>query len=500
MSTVAAIRREEKTPVWGLAIASFLPTKLHPMAHSWMRHLPLGLILLAQVALSLRLSNSAFEDEALYIAAGHDYLRQIFSGTPVTVPYGGSFSGLPMFYPVLAAALDTVGGLGLVRIFSLVCMVVTTLAIRATAQHLWGKLRGNLTAAAFIATGPVLFLGSLATFDALCLALLSTAVWIGTTRCTYRSAVLMGVLLAAAAAAKYTGFVFIPVVLAITLVGSRRKPIRPFLAGAVAAFILAVGYFLVGPEISDGIAFTTSQRSALMPASLSDLVAYLVHDIGLLLVLALAGAALLARSFRSTLLTLALLSGGALLPLAQMRLGEYTSFEKHLGYSALFLAPLAGRALGSLVHRRLGGLLVVALVWILCVAGLARSWAMYQWPDVRPVVELVEKMGAPPGQYLAPAAARTLGYYMADNPRIVWAEHYGLFDSGQEAMRASIEEGTFQMIILRSGSTGNVNEDSRTSFFREVVVNSDKYRLVADPFPVRQYAEEDWLVYELVTP
>ena len=140
-----------------------------------------------------------------------------------------------------------------------------------------------------------------------------------------------------------------------------------------------------------------------MPTSLSALVAYLVQDIGLLLVLALAGAALLARSSRSTLLALALLGGAALLPLAQMRLGEDVSFEKHLGYSALFLAPLAGRALGGLTRRRLGGLLVVALVWTLGVTGLARSMAMYQWPDVRPVVELVEEAGAPPGQYLSTA-------------------------------------------------------------------------------------------------
>lgn len=499
MSTIAAIRPEEKTPVWGLAITSFLPAKVQPVARPWMRHLPLVLILVTQVALSLRLSDSAFEDEALYIGAGHDYLRQILSGTPVTEPYGGFFSGLPMFYPLLAAVLDSIGGLGLVRMFSLVCMVVATLTIRATAQHLWGRLSGNLTAAALVATGPVLFLGSLATFDALCLALLSTAVWIGITRRTYRSAVLMGTLLAVAAAAKYTGFVFIPVVLAITLVGSRRKPIRAFLAGAVAAFLLAVGYFLVGPEISDGIAFTTSQRNAIMPASLSDLATYLVQNIGLLVVLGLAGAALLARSARSTLLVLALLAGAALLPLAQMRLGEYVSFEKHLGYSALFLAPLAGRALGGLTRRRLGGLLVVGLVWTLGVTGLARSMAMYQWPDVRPVVELVEKAGAPAGQYLSTAPPRTLGYYTADDPSIVWVEHYGLFDSGQEAMRASIEEGTFQMIILRSGSSGNENEDSRTSFFREVVAKSDKYRLVAPPVPVRQYAEENWLVYQLVT-
>lgn len=500
MSTITAIHPNERIPVWRLAIASFFPAGVRPRIASWTKHLPLAAILLAQVALSLRLSNSAFEDEALYIGAGHDYLQQLFSGTPVTVPYGDSFSGLPMFYPVFAAALDTVGGLSLVRLFSLVCMVATTLAIRATAQHLWGKLHGNLTAAAFIATGPVLFLGSLATFDALCLALLSAAVWIGTTRCTYRSAVLMGALLAAAAAAKYTGFVFIPVVLAMTLVGSQRRPLRVILAAAVTALVLALVYSLVGPSISGGIAFTTSQRTALMPASLSVLAAYLVQKIGLLLVLALAGAALLARSLRSTLLTLVLLSGAALLPLAQMRLGEYVSFEKHLAYSALFLAPLAACALGSLVHRRLGRLLVVALVWTLGLTGLAGSWAMYQWPDVRPVVELVEKVGAPPGQYLAPATARTLGYYMTDNPRIEWTEHYALFDSGQEAMRASIDEGTFRMIILRSGSTGNVKEDSRTSFFRELVANSDKYRLVAAPVPVRRYAEENWLVYELVTP
>ena len=56
--------------LWRAAAASFLPVPTRPRADRWLRRLPLGMILALQAALSLRLSNSAFQDEALYIHTG----------------------------------------------------------------------------------------------------------------------------------------------------------------------------------------------------------------------------------------------------------------------------------------------------------------------------------------------------------------------------------------------------------------------------------------------
>ena len=64
------------------------------------------LILLAivclQAVLSLRLHNTAFEDEATYLYAGHMELEHILHGSPLQGNYASYFSGSPVLYPVRA--------------------------------------------------------------------------------------------------------------------------------------------------------------------------------------------------------------------------------------------------------------------------------------------------------------------------------------------------------------------------------------------------------------
>ena len=120
-------------------------------AAQWIQRLAVPLLVLLQVLLSLRLGNTAFEDEALYVQA------------------------------------------------SLACVVVAMLCVRATARHLFGRTAGDLAALAFAVTGPVVFVSALATFDALCLLLLALALYLGVTRRSYPSAAVAGLALAAAA-------------------------------------------------------------------------------------------------------------------------------------------------------------------------------------------------------------------------------------------------------------------------------------------------------------
>ena len=43
----------------------------------------------------MRLRNTAFEDEALYVGAGHAYIDHWLNGTPLPTNYGTLFSGAP---------------------------------------------------------------------------------------------------------------------------------------------------------------------------------------------------------------------------------------------------------------------------------------------------------------------------------------------------------------------------------------------------------------------
>jgi hypothetical protein len=140
-------------------------------------------VVLAVTALfSVRLRNTAFIDEALYLNAGKNYLAHWFGGADLPVGTGDLFSGVPVLYPVLAGALDNVGGLYLVRAFSLLCVLGTAVLIQRTTRAMFGGQSGTLAAAAFCFTGSVIFIGWFATFDALCILLLAAGAYVGVTR------------------------------------------------------------------------------------------------------------------------------------------------------------------------------------------------------------------------------------------------------------------------------------------------------------------------------
>ena len=74
-------------------------------------------VLAVQAALSLRLvwSNTAFQDEALYLWAGHLEWSHWLYGAPMPA-FQNYFSGAPVVYPTLGALADTYGGLASARL------------------------------------------------------------------------------------------------------------------------------------------------------------------------------------------------------------------------------------------------------------------------------------------------------------------------------------------------------------------------------------------------
>src|SRR5579862_5259322 len=144
--------------------------------------LPAGWALLAvlavQTALSLRLvrADTAFEDEATYLWAGHLEWAHLLHGTPLP-QFPAYFSGAPVLYPPVAAIADSVGGLAGARILSLAFMLGATAALWATAGRLFGRRAAFFAAALFAAAGPVLQLGAFATGDAMGVCLVALAAW-----------------------------------------------------------------------------------------------------------------------------------------------------------------------------------------------------------------------------------------------------------------------------------------------------------------------------------
>ena len=504
MSTTHIPRPLDK-PLTRPAEARGLPDHPWSAPGQWIQRLALPLLVLLQVLLALRLDNTPSDDEALYIQSGREILAHWRTGADV-VDFGTFFSGAPAVYPVVAALLDDVGGLWLVRAFSLACIVVSMACTRATARHLFGRTAGDFAGLVFALTGPIIFLSALATFDALCLMLLSLGLWIGLTRRSPVSAVSAGFLLAAATVVKYTGVAFVPVVLiAILMSGQRSTLTRRCARVSVIATITAVSlitlYSVWGAGVHDGIFYTTTNREALNPAPVTQLIDYVIKDIGLLIVLAIAGGVFVVRSLQSTLFLLALFAGGFGLVLSQLYLGEAMSFEKHTAFSALFLAPLAGRTLAALARPKVNAVLPVALIGLLLVSGLSRSSAMHhKWPSVERVATVVSELIAEdpqPGDYFSTQASQLRYYTYEDYPQTKWTAHYSIYDSSSEGVRQLVEERAFEMIVWRSGSTGNPREDALLEEFRSAVLDSPHYSLAVEPIPLEGWADEEWYVFEL---
>jgi hypothetical protein len=337
--------------------------------------IPLGVILFLQAWNSVRLlqSNTAFLDEATYLGAGHRLFQNLLHGG-TNLHYPNYFSGAPAIYPPLGAIADSLGGLTAARSLSLAVMLIATILVFASARRLYGTPAGWFAAAAFSTVEGTQFLGALATFDAMALALLAVAAWIviwtsSSTRAEPHGAIYLAApVMALADATKYASTLYDVVIVAIAflLVTSNhgwRKALKVavLLSGitfAICAALLALG----GPAYVAGISSTTLRR----PAGTTP-VGHVLHEsilwVGMLTLLAVVAAIRLAiRAFRNrtgkvaAALGFVLASAVLLAPLNEARIHTTTSLTKHVDFGAWFGAIVAGSLLTQLGRvRALGG-------------------------------------------------------------------------------------------------------------------------------------------------
>lgn len=489
-------------PLWVSAVTSFVPHHRRVHAERWASMLPIGLILLVQAALMLRQDNAAFQDEGLYINAGHDYLSH-FAGGPVPAPYGTYLSGVPAFYPVIAAALDQVGGLLLVRLFSAACVLATTWLIFRTGTHLWGRRCGLVAAALFAINGSVLFVGVLATYDALCLVLIAAATYLAVTRTSRRTAVLCGLLLFTATLAKYTGIVFVPMVAGLAVVTHRQWRaglVRAAMITVLPVVLAAVSVATWAHSLLPGIEFTTSSRHALTYMDYGSLMKVVARDCLLLLVVAIAGLiGLLRTSRRSAALGLLLVAAAVVLPAGQIRIHEFTSLDKHIAYGSVFLALLAGRAVATVSLRNAKIFVALGLVWVTLLEGLWRSDIFFHgWPDESQIVAVLDEH-AVPGTYVA-FEADSFAYYLRDNEAVRWQTAYALFNQGTAAVVDEVHSGRIAGWVFRTGAFGlNSSYAVTQAAMLRALASDPQYRLVAHR-KAQRYSPGYWFVYEKVRP
>ena len=443
--------------------------------NSMLFRLPLPLILLVQAITSLlALRNTAFQDEALYLLAGREIFLSWMGRTPYVEPYGLYFSGYPSFYPVIGGVLDFLGGLESARLFSLLCMLIVTTCVYFMTMEFFDRKSALIAAFLFACEGSVLFLGRLATYDALCLCLLALAVMLSlraSKAASARSLLALGPLLVLAVAAKYAGLLFVPTVLALLARWSwKHKGLEEMLVRlGIALFSLVAPGFIVflnlDKQVLTGLSVTTTNRASIIGAMPILVMQHIVVMEGIFFGLAFLGLLLCGRKRLPTGL---LLFGSALLvPLYHTYKGELVSLDKHLAFSMFFLAPLAGFAIGSLAGLwqkrsvRLSWFTALALCLLTFPLGLQQARNLYEgWPSSTQLTTFLRPRVQPGiGHYLA-EDFDVLRYYLKDETDLwQWSsldyfvytdkENHNL--SGEAAYKAAIQEGYFDLIELSYG-------------------------------------------------
>jgi 4-amino-4-deoxy-L-arabinose transferase-like glycosyltransferase len=419
---------------------------------------PLLAVLVVQAALSLRLlgADTAFQDEAAYLWAGHLEWAHWLHGAAVP-PFQAYFSGAPVIYPPVGALADSVGGLAGARVLSLVFMLGATALLWGTAERLYGRRAAFFAAALFAVLGPTLHLGSFATYDSLSVFLVALAAW-----CVVRAGdradatgwmVAAGVVLALANAAAYSSALFDPVVILVAMLTAFPRPGRraAIARGAtlvtVLAALLLAGTLIGGSSYISGIEQTTLARVG----GSDSVMTVLAHSwawTGLVFVAALCGVAIswARRQPAAQTWLLAVLALAALLvPAEQAGLQTLASLNKHGDMGTWFAAIAAGYAVDRLIAAAPAGQLravtcgafVIALAFPVSIGITQSRTFSTNWPNSGSFTAI-----------LRPLVDQSSGHLLVEDPSI--AEYY--LPAGSQWQRWS----STRNIILPSGaSTGH---------------------------------------------
>lgn len=449
---------------------------------------PLLLILLLQTVLAYQLSNSAFEDESLYLYAGHRELALELHGTPTYDSYPSYFSGAPFLYPILVSGLDSLGGLEAARAFSLVCLLATTGIIWTLTRRLHGPAASILASALFATSAPTLFLSRFATYDALTILLLALAFWIVVRTADRHPAVALAAapVLALAVAVKYAALLYVPTVVAVAGLsepalagrrGARRRGLsRALLLTAAVAGLLAAGYASLSHDMKLGITQTTTNRDT-GGDPVSAIVRLSMVWCGWVFVLAVAGTVFEAvrRRERARVMLAATLAGTALLAtLYQAHLHKMQSLHKHLGFGLMFAAPVAGMAVAGLARlqhrdarRRVPGLALGIVAVLALYAGHAVKPLYEGWPNSSAMIDALRPLVHDGHERYLAEENEVPRYYLRDKTQpyewfttffFSYTSKDGRGLSGVDAYRAALGDHYFNLVVLDHGPTSGLDD------------------------------------------
>jgi len=474
---------------------------------TWISRGVLLCVLAMQALLTIRMHNTAFEDEALYLYVGHLEIAHWLHGTALQGNYASYFSGAPVLYPPLGALADSIGGLASARLLSLAEMLGVTALLYSLTRRLFNERVALCAAVVFAVVEPTLFLGYLATYDASALFLLALAAWVVVRTAEFRWPVylLAAPVAALAVATKYASLLFVPSVIVMAGLAAwparrRRALIPPVALATVIAAILLTTLRLAGPNYRQGIEFTTLERFS-GASSTGSLVWDCLQWAGLPLALAVVGAigyAIRPRTepgehvaqggsrLRRASLGVVMAGSALLAPAEQIRIHTFVSLQKHIGFGLFLAAPIAGVGLARLVgdHFRRAQIGIAAWGAVLTLGMTQANNLFNAWPNTTVFVADFAHYLQPGARYLVEVDEVPIYYLRSHKDAqpdqftstyyIGYVDSQGQFLTGDAAFVAAIKAGYFRVIAYNFQTTPAVD-----SLIAKTLAADPLYRLAA---------------------
>jgi Dolichyl-phosphate-mannose-protein mannosyltransferase len=453
---------------------------------TWVSRAVVGGLLCVQAILSLRLQNTAFGDEALYLYAGHMETAHLLHGAALQGTYDTYFPGIPVLYPVLAAAANSIGGLAAARAVSLLAMLITTVLLYAMTRRLFNERVGLCAVALFCVTEGTALAGHLATNDAVSLCLLALASWIvvRTAPWRWRAYLLAAPVAGLAIGTGYWALLYLPTLALLAGLAAdpylgRQAITRALVLGGVTVELLAIGVLAGGrPYVTAAVA-TLATRAPGGGQALHILTEAAEWG-GLVAALAVFGAARYAQEARNEpneLVALPgsrrrraalgiVLAGTALLALADhLYLNTDNLMDTHICFGLFFAAPMAGVGLARLVGDHFRRAQIGIVVWSAAlVLGLAQATQAFgSWPNSSTQVMELSRYLGPGDRYLVENDDVAI-YYLMGKPDaqpdqftstyfMSYRNRKGQLLTGVPAYLAALQAGYFHVVIYDSSVT-----------------------------------------------
>jgi 4-amino-4-deoxy-L-arabinose transferase-like glycosyltransferase len=437
--------------------------------------------------------NTLFLDEAINAVIGEDLLAGVYDRGAMAFHFGS------YLYPALSATVHQIGGVTALRLVSALTVTAAAVFIYLATRPLFGRNSALFAMLLFGFSGAAINMGQLAVYDSLAIPFLALSLFCLVTAArasdhAERYLVAGSAAFILAALSKYIGIIYLPalVLSGMALFFQHGRPlwatVRSFSTYFVLPAAIALGSY--GLYYLEELRQVASQQGYSWAAR-SAIVAVIGQELGLVLLLSLAGLAAAVVAYRTgsldaagwhmltaslrqsiggktTALLVVLFVG--LLFLTWLAAPAYhflghnmRSLWKNCVYSLIFLAPLAGYAIASGVawsRRRdsftnLMGLAITILAGILFVDRALQSNTHFQasWPDAGNSLAYLRQAGVTPDSRVLAESMDVYEYYFgfgtADRAvwHNVWYMEYKEL-TGQEAVLAAVRDAYFDFIIL----------------------------------------------------